>query len=624
MLKKLLLASAIVLALFLMPKAQAASANNFHFKNFTADYYLSRDENQVSHMKVVEQLTAVFPNQPQNHGITRIIPFTNNDGQNLTMKSDKHLKISVERNGSPEKISNITTNDGYFLVYIGDSEKYVTGEQTYTITYEFENLILDFADWQELYWDANGNDWTQRFQQVTARVHLDQDIAQSFTGKTSCYVGKYGEKSAKSCQISRSDDIITFKAENLYAHEGLTLDLAFAPGTFAMAPERQDFRLIIATAIAGLTSLVAIGLIVYVLRRSAEKRHYFQSLFVKPEYTPPRELTVAEAAKNYVGSHLRGDLRVATLLELAVQHKIELIKSEQKNFFGKMIPSWKIRIKSADLNQQQEIVLQILAGSRSPLEVGQEIAIKTRSASQELVRLARNFETNVDTELTEKGFLEARARFGQKGFNWGGFLQLCAVLWLIVWSLITAFLLMDSSPYIKMIGVQYLGYVLGVMCVGIFVALLSVGLVTSKFFSRTRKGLASSRYLEGLREYMQLAEAERLKMLQSVQGTDTSHQGIVKLYEKLLPYATLFGLEKSWLSELGKYYEFDDVAKPNWYLGVGLFSAHEFSAALTAANATVANSISHSTISSSSSSSSGIGGGGFSGGGGGGGGGGGW
>ena len=123
---------------------------------------------------------------------------------------------------------------------------------------------------------------------------------------------------------------------------------------------------------------------------------------------------------------------------------------------------------------------------------------------------------------------------------------------------------------------------------------------------------------------MQLAEAERLKMLQSVQGADTSHQGIVKLYEKLLPYATLFGLEKSWLSELGKYYEFDDVAKPNWYLGVGAFSAHEFSAALTAANATVASSISHSTISSSSSSSSGIGGGGFSGGGGGGGGGGGW
>lgn len=121
-----------------------------------------------------------------------------------------------------------------------------------------------------------------------------------------------------------------------------------------------------------------------------------------------------------------------------------------------------------------------------------------------------------------------------------------------------------------------------------------------------------------------MAEADRLKFLQSVDGADTTNQGIVKLYEKLLPYATLFKLEKSWLEEMGKYYEMQDVSAPVWYVGVGAFSARDFSNAVATASSTIATTTTHSTTSNSSSGFSGGGGGGFSGGGGGGGGGGGW
>ena len=69
--------------------------NNFYFKDFTADYYLTRDTDGTSRMKVVENLTAVFPESNQNHGITRVIPFTNNDGKNLTMKSDMRRSAMI-------------------------------------------------------------------------------------------------------------------------------------------------------------------------------------------------------------------------------------------------------------------------------------------------------------------------------------------------------------------------------------------------------------------------------------------------------------------------------------------------------------------------------------------------
>jgi uncharacterized membrane protein len=116
-------------------------------------------------------------------------------------------------------------------------------------------------------------------------------------------------------------------------------------------------------------------------------------------------------------------------------------------------------------------------------------------------------------------------------------------------------------------------------------------------------------------------------MLQSVTGAErapiagtTDNAQIIKVYEKLLPYAVLFGLEKEWAVELGKYY---DQTPPDWYAGgnVNAFNAGAFAAGVGSISSSVASSFSGS---SSSSSSGGSSGGGSSGGGGGGGGGGGW
>jgi uncharacterized membrane protein len=85
----------------------------------------------------------------------------------------------------------------------------------------------------------------------------------------------------------------------------------------------------------------------------------------------------------------------------------------------------------------------------------------------------------------------------------------------------------------------------------------------------------------------------------------------VVLYERILPYAMLFNLEKTWNKVLEAVYQEAGVT-PDWYIGTGSFSASDFS-----------KSMSDFSSSSSSSSSSGSSGGGSSGGGGGGGGGGG-
>ena len=133
------------------------------------------------------------------------------------------------------------------------------------------------------------------------------------------------------------------------------------------------------------------------------------------------------------------------------------------------------------------------------------------------------------------------------------------------------------------------------------------------------KGLEMSRYMDGSKLYIEMAEAERMKMLQSVEGADTSAEGIVKLYEKLLPYAAVFGLEESWMNEMKEYCQVEEIEEPE-YLMTG-FAVSEISRSLrNAASVATASTIMASSGGGSSSGFSGGGGGGFSGGGGGGGG----
>jgi len=142
----------------------------------------------------------------------------------------------------------------------------------------------------------------------------------------------------------------------------------------------------------------------------------------------------------------------------------------------------------------------------------------------------------------------------------------------------------------------------------------------------TKKGVGLRDYLAGLKDYIDVAEEERLKMLQSPKGAEkvgakvdgNDVRQLVKLYERVLPYAVLFGSEREWSKQLGAYYK-SAGQQPDWYSGNGAFNAAMFTSMMIGFS-----SQSSSYSSATSASSGGAGGGGFSGGGGGGGGGGGW
>jgi len=132
-----------------------------------------------------------------------------------------------------------------------------------------------------------------------------------------------------------------------------------------------------------------------------------------------------------------------------------------------------------------------------------------------------------------------------------------------------------------------------------------VSLMVLVFFAvimghRTEKGVEIKEKLLGLKLYLETAEKDRIKFHNAPAKNP-------KRFEKLLPYAMVFGVEKEWAEQ------FEDIYKvqPDWYDGVG---GQSFNSIILADSL---HSFSETTSATafSAPSSAGAGGSGFSGGG---------
>ena len=598
-------------------EVSAVGVQDFYFSDFTGDYYLSRDEEGISHLKVVENVTAVFPNYEQNKGICRQIPYTNQNDTNVTLPNLDRSNIKVLRNGATEPIHSINKYKGHYEVCTG-TEEYLLGEQKYTLEYEFERVVTDYGEYQELYWDTNGNGASQRFDRVTARVHLEGAAKDAYAGKQWCYVGAYGKSGQERCTITASGEGIEFTAANLMAGENLTFDIELLPGSFKVPEAAENYTYVWVTVAVGVVGVVLVGMSVWKFLRSREKEQYYKGIFVKPEYQPSRDYSLPEMAEVYLGK--KKDVKVAMLLQMIVAREIELRKSEKNK--------WSIEVKKEVKGEYDDLLAILNDGVR--VKVGDVIEVKRHTASNRLVTLKKAMESKILGDLKKDGLVENKYHIGS-----GGSGAASVVVSMVGWALMAVifgyFLL---ALVVNMLGANQVYGEVMVMRTEFYPVTLTVIVVVAliraylggrvrKYAGHTHKGLEMSRYMEGLEMYIRMAEAERLKFLQSVKGADVSSKGIVKLYEKLLPYAAVFGLEESWTEEMEQYCKVQEIEEPDYLLS-GI-TAYELtrtmqSAAGYATSATTYTSSSVSGGGSWSSGSSGGGGGGFSGGGGGGGG----
>ena len=177
-----------------------ADANNFTINSFDAFYHLSKDSEGRAVLKVVEEITATFPDLDQNHGIERAIP----------KKYQGHISyrddLLVYRNGEAENIASAKDDSGNKVYRIGNSREYVHGKQVYRLEYSFRDVMRSdlVENSQTLIWNVNGTQWKQNFGRVSATIFIDEAVAENY--KTTTVIS---ENTAQKTLVSRFRRIIT-------------------------------------------------------------------------------------------------------------------------------------------------------------------------------------------------------------------------------------------------------------------------------------------------------------------------------------------------------------------------------------------------------------------------------
>lgn len=588
------------------PAAPAAPADvdDFVFESLDVQYYLDRDEAGHSTLRTVETFVAVFPDYDQNRGIVRDIP-TEYGGEDPMdpRRVDTHVQMVgvTDENGDPVYWETYDAGQGYLGLYI-DDDTYKYGRHTYVIEYTQRDVTRQFADDgnDQFYWDVNGTDWGQPFGTVSATVHLGDGLAAALDGSAACYRGEY--ESGASCPIEVDGDTVSVREDAVGSYNNVTFAIGFTAGTFTPGQTVAEHPMVRILPWVLLGVLAAIVVVIVILRRTRWAHAPGRGIVV-PQYEGPEVIGVLPAA-TFLGTPWRG--LPAQFVQLAVQDVAKLVEDpgepEDRRYRLELLDRDRATSRDDDLAVRKLFgkgAAPTLLLDKNNRKLGDKIAALTSGAS---------------VILRDRGLLSQGKSRITKFLRWPAFACFVAGWVIVFWAA-------NMGVGSVLLTLQLIAIIVGSLVV------IGFGGVPER---RTRLGSEVLEHLQGLRDYLALAEADRLRVLQSPEGAQRTRvdpndsAAVVKLYEELLPWAMVWGVEQEWNQVLGQQYAQTEVEPTrNMQFSSGFAGLTGFASSVQSSGFQQTVTSSSSSSGGSSSFSGGSSGGGFSGGGGGGGGGGG-
>jgi hypothetical protein len=569
--------TALSLFFGLLTGIASADVNDFVVDNFEGSYRLHNDT-RGGRMTTTETIAVTFSDQ--NHGIVRAIP-TRHHGQSLKLNVQ-----SVLRDGRTEPYTTYQENDNTVLK-IGRADQTITGEHSYTVKYEMVNNVNFYKNYDEWYWDINGDQWAQPFRRVRGEVFFPEGWSVEDLPEASCYTGTIGARESV-CTISKTDQGFTFRADrSLKGFEGLTVAIPLQKGLF-LPRNAGDWLRDNVWQLAGVLTGLGLGAVAFRQWWRYGKDYKGRGVIV-PHFEPPKHLTPAEVGLLMDYNLDNRDLS-ATIIDLAVRGYIIIHDDQNKKFGIFKHHEFSLELANSNLAALKPHEKKLLEALFKPIKQGTVLKIKDINRTK-MSQTVSGIRKQLKTSLKKDHGLIEETPAKPLRILWAIGIGACIILILIRpgWGWFAGMSIAVISPLI-------------------------FGLLMRR---RSHAGVESFEHIQGLKWYMDTAEKDRFDKMQSVERPYAEPARSVKMFEKLLPYAVALGVEKSWAKQFDNIY----TEQPSWYTGsYATFNTVYVASSLTSGVSAMSTAFSQST----SSSSSGTGGGGFSGGGGGGGGGGGW
>lgn len=523
------------------------------------NFYTKIAVEKSGQIKVVETLNYDF-GSVQRHGIYRDIDRIkiNENGKRYVLEI--FIQSVTDEVGKAYKYSTTTTKDSY-QVKIGDADTLVTGKNTYNITYIVSGALTYFSEHQELYWNATGDRWEIPILNASTQVQFSESVGNTLLDVV-CYTGLKGSTESN-CQTSKTSNSVIVTTQNLNVGEGLTFAVKFPPDYAQILKPKKDYSefwqtvLEILLVIAAIFYYIVLPLFLFI--KWKHQKDYFDrktkivaAWFMAPKLDNHTSLTPTETAM-LVNAGPNNKEMVATIISLAQRGYLKIIEQGKRKFLFEKTS----KVDTAKLRSHELKVYKNLFSHGDLIEV---------SKLKDYASFATVYK-NLPEEVGEK--------------------------------------LNDFKLFVKNPNSVCTAYT-GLSYVAVFT--FNILLFAAVFFYGKK---SAKRTDSSVQPY---SEAVSLKNFLVSQDTQFDFQAQERMFfEKLLPYATAFGVEKIWLKRFKEFFD----TMPDWYQGNDL-------ASMVYLNSVVHSSyVNNTSMRSSSGFSSGFSGG-SSGGGGGGGGGGSW
>lgn len=525
----LLMIVPMVVDAFRADAGPVSRTNQFTISSFVATYDARRSGDGLA-LDVTERITANFPNRYTNRGIERRL-----DARfGSTDIGLSNFRVT-DPSGTSMPFTRRTEDDGDITLRIGSAGTYVYGRVDYVISYTIARAMVQARDRQEIYLDVNGTGWQQRFDRVQATVNVPPDLAGSLLGEQACYRGPVG--STARCGIARTGNAISTESVSLAPRESMTIAVGFVPGTVQQTVPAP----LTGFGWWGLAAMPVVAALLLGLALVVRARRLGNLLLREDapiQYTAPDVPPILAA--DFLGLPERGAAAQLTQLVLDGHATITAdgvpvgTAPQPRSRLGRadLAKAGELRVQLGDPHDidgsVRSICTALFGGTRSVAlaSVGErDVAGASAERWQLLRQSGLRRESWLGTTLFWVGYL------GLIGFGWW---QLALGLSGLAWP----FLGLGSLAVVLLVAMAHYYPTLG-------------GL--------TDEGSALADHLAGLHRFVTMAEADRIAWMQNAVDaprlTGPDDTSLVDLYEPLLPYAIIFGVENTWRQALGDLYD---------------------------------------------------------------------